>query len=400
MKLLVSLVLVVHLFFPIHQKFTKKAASLDLVSENYILYSVDTGMVVFERNNDIQLKPASILKVLTTITALDMLDSEALDDVIIVDPKILNRVAPSSSKAGFLPYQKLTVKDVLYGIMLPSGADATALISYYLAEGELDFVRSMNEKAKALGMQNTQVANTSGLDHSQQHTTLDDLLILLRYALQNETFVEIYTQTQYTLTHDSNFVMQDRVLSQAHSLYDYHYLLGAKSGFTYLARRSLSSVASNDNSTYIFISTQANPQLDINIPNEALKDAIKVYDYMFENFVVTNIDVIEYPKVNFKRKIFSQTIEIPSLQVLLPQTMDPNEIVHVYEFNSDLKVPIAKDTVIGQHKLYYDDELLGTVDLLINEKLGIDPLYYGAWGIGTLTAMLVLVVVIKRKQRS
>ncbi|NLA78883.1 MAG: hypothetical protein GX845_05010, partial [Erysipelothrix sp.] len=138
----------------------------------------------------------------------------------------------------------------------------------------------------------------------------------------------------------------------------------------------------------------------INIPNEALKDAIKVYDYMFENFVVTNIDVIEYPKVNFKRKIFSQTIEIPSLQVLLPQTMDPNEIVHVYEFNSDLKVPIAKDTVIGQHKLYYDDELLGTVDLLINEKLGIDPLYYGAWGIGTLTAMLVLVVVIKRKQRS
>lgn len=399
MKFLISLILAASFLLPSQSDLSEDIKALDLVSENYILYSIDTDEVLVKKNHDIPLKPASILKILTTITALEHLSDEDLNTYIKAEPHVLYRVIPGSSTAGFTPYQELTIKEILYGVMLPSGADATALIAHYIADSEANFVALMNEKAKAIGMNHTQVQNVSGLDHPDQNTTLEDLLLLVRYALENEQFVALYTTPSITLSKYPDIKLQNHILNQSHNNYEFMELYGAKSGFTYGARRSLSSIATNENTSYIFISTQANPEIQIYVPNEALKDAIKVYTYMFEHFKQVEIVVEEVPQTKLKRKVFPQGFEIPSQTFVLSSDIQVNAIEHRFEFDENLKVPIAKGSIVGKHKLVYEDQLLETLDIVASQRIGHDPLYYGLWVSGILIVLISIHVIKRRKRR-
>ena len=278
-----KLVIIIAMIFSLNvislkaQEQIKEFTATNLSSQNYILYSIDDDEVLLERNVDVHLSAASINKVLTTITALDLLKGQNLDKYIIVYPEALHYLNLESSKAGLVANEVLSLREVLYAIMLPSGADATAVMSMYLFDDADKLAGAMNIKAKEIGMKDTHIVNVSGLDDPNQYTTLNDLLILLKYSLQNEDFKEIYMKSSYTFK-KTDLTVENPMLMMAESDPN-SYIVGAKSGYTLDAKRSLSSLATDGNHSYLFISTQAEggPVSD----NEAYHDANKVYSQVF-----------------------------------------------------------------------------------------------------------------------
>ena len=395
MKFLLSFLMFASFILPNQIKVADEIKKLNLVSENYLLYSVDNDEIIVEKNSNIKLKPASILKILTTITALEELEADELNKYIIVKPEVLATVHYDASIAGFQPYQRVTIKEILYGIILPSGADATALISDYLAGSEKEFVHLMNKKAQEIGMINTTVVNASGLDEPNQNTTLNDLLILLKYALENETFQELYGTKTYQLSNYPEVVFENHILVQAKEIFNFNYFEGAKSGFTDLARRSLSSIASDKDTTYIFISTQANPEISNYVLNQALNDAVKVYSYIFDSFDLKEIIINDPPKIKLKRRLLKKEIEIEPFDLILSNEISINDLLHTYQFTKGLKVPIEKDTVIGQHQIYFENELILTKDIITTSKIGYDPLYLIMW----ISIILVGILILKPKKK-
>lgn len=274
--LVLSLMLLSFMINPISAQ-GNNLESLNLSSQNYILYSIDNDEVIAKRNSDVRLSAASINKVLTTITALDLLKDEDLDKEITVYPESLHYLEREASKAGLEAHQVISLREVLYAIMLPSGADATALMSLYLFNSQDGLVDAMNEKAKAIGMNNTNIENTAGLDDPNQYTTLEDLLSLLKYSLQNEDFKDIYTKANYSFKHGELYI-ENPILTMANQKSN-NYIIGAKSGYTLDAKRSLSSLGSNGSESYIFISTQA--EGGSYEDNLAFDDANRVYESLF-----------------------------------------------------------------------------------------------------------------------
>ena len=111
-----------------------------------------------------------------------------------MDPQVIEALnAEGASMAGFLPNESVSVKDVLYGVILPSGADATTLTSNYISGSEAAFAEEMNRYAEKLGMKDTHFLNASGLHQEGHYSTVDDLRILLTEALKNKDFYDVFT---------------------------------------------------------------------------------------------------------------------------------------------------------------------------------------------------------------
>lgn len=126
------------------------------------------------------------------ITALDYINEKDLDKEVIISEKVINDVIPGSSIVGFKANDKVTLRDILYGVVLPSGADASLQLSYTLFNDTNGIVKKMNKKARDIGMKITKIVNPYGLDDPDQYSTLEDILTLLKYALNNEIFYDIY----------------------------------------------------------------------------------------------------------------------------------------------------------------------------------------------------------------
>ena len=176
--------------------------ALEINSEHAILYNMNDDIVIFEKNADERTYIASLTKIMTTIVAIENIDD--VDETVSVPYEALDGlIAANASVARFYSGQRVTYLDLLYGVMLPSGADATRTLAYYISGNEEEFVKLMNDKAIELGLTNTHFANTSGLDTDNHYSTVREMSIILKYALQNPLFKEIYTTNSYATSDNS-----------------------------------------------------------------------------------------------------------------------------------------------------------------------------------------------------
>lgn len=332
MRNILTIILTVFISFP--GNVNKDLSSLNLSSNNYILYSIDSDEVLASKNIDDKLSFASINKLLNLITALDYIDEKDLDKEVVISDEVIDSVVPGSSVVGFKAGDRVSMRDILYGVVLPSGADASLQLSYTLFNDTDGIVEKMNKKAKKIGMNNTRIVNPYGLDDPDQYSSLEDILTLLKYALNNEIFYDIYTTRNYKIE-SLNITLQNRILAQS----DWHnadYIKGAKSGHTNNAKRALTSLASKDDTSYIFISTQAGGDA---INNYALNDAVKVYSYMFNNYSKKSIvdnNIVDYNSSdNNKTVIINNEIDLSQIEVIKDRNKNKfvydNELIYEYE---------------------------------------------------------------------
>lgn len=231
-----------------------------LYSQYAVLVDSETGEVLAERRKDETMYPASLTKIMTAVLAMEKADS--LDEVITVPEEIFPQLyAEEASMAGFLPGEEATVRDLLYGVLLPSGAECCLTLAIHFAGTEEAFVQQMNEKAAQLGMANTNFCNSTGLHDSRHYTTAADLAKLLQYALKNNVFREIFTSSYYYVQpdnlHPDGFVFNSTMYQSMDENALECGILGGKTGYTEEAGLCLASLAQIGGREYILVTAGA-----------------------------------------------------------------------------------------------------------------------------------------------
>lgn len=259
--------------------FQKVAAQI--YSKNMLLVRMEDGEILGEIRGDETIYPASMTKIMTTILCIEKINNPNIN--ICVEESIFEElIKAEASMAGFSPGEVVTARDLLYGTILPSGADAAVSLTCYLAGSEESFVQLMNQKAKALGMVHTHFTNVTGLHDEEHYTTLEDLAILLEYALDNPLFYEIFTASTYTTSstdaHPDGITLSSTLFDKLEtSAISNGEILGGKTGYTPDAGLCLASLAQISGENYLLFTAGAKG-------NSASKpyhiiDAVNIYNH-------------------------------------------------------------------------------------------------------------------------
>ena len=220
----------------------------------------DPSVVFFERNADQKVFPASTTKIMTTLVALQ---NGNLDDSFTVGEEVLGttiKFSKYSSLMGIQPGETLTLRDLVYGLMLVSGNDAGEAIAKHVAGSVDAFVALMNQKAQEIGMTSTHYSNPHGVQNDDHYTTARDMAKLMAYALKNKEFVEIAATKTYTVPANSVrptelvLVNTDRLLNAVAGdpvQTVYPYAIGGKTGDTDTAGKCLVAAAEKDGARVI-----------------------------------------------------------------------------------------------------------------------------------------------------
>ena len=219
-------------------------ASTDTAYE-YILMDETTGRVLAGKNYNTPALIASITKIMTCILAIE---SNKLDDIV----KVTDIINKSYGSGIYIEKdEEISLRDLLYGLMLRSGNDAALMISEYIGKTTENFVNEMNNKAKEIGMSNTKFINPSGLDNNDggNYSTAYDMALLTRYAMQNKEYRKIVrTKTHTVKTNKKTYVWKNK-----NKLLSEEYITGGKTGYTEKAKRTLVSTATSDNMKLIVV---------------------------------------------------------------------------------------------------------------------------------------------------
>lgn len=233
----------------------------DLYSENAVLMDAASGRILEEKKGDQKIYPASLTKIMTALLAVEEIpDLDA--SVQVASETVTLSYARDASTAGFSPEETVTYRDLLYGVLLPSGAECCLMFARQIAGTEEAFAERMNERAAELGLEDTHFCNSTGLHDRAHYSTAADLARLLQYALQNETFREVFTSSYYsagpTEEHPDGLLMQSTLSAALRGTgLDGSVLLGGKTGYTEEAGLCLASLARIGEKEYLLVTAGA-----------------------------------------------------------------------------------------------------------------------------------------------
>lgn len=338
-------------------------------TQSAILMEMDTGIILYAKNIEDKLYPASITKMMT---ALLVVENTTMDEVVTFSDKAIDNTEWGSSRIGIMKGEKLTVEQCLYGLLLGSANE----VAYGLAEhvgGDLDtFVSMMNERAAALGCVNTHFANASGLPNPDHYVCAYDMALIAREFFNNETLSMISGTGKYVIP-ATNKTSEERPQENHHKMisgkkYEYEGIIGGKTGFTQDARQTLVTCAQREGMKLICV------VMKDEAPNQFL-DTKELLDYGFASF--QKLKIVDYETrynlsganfFNTKLDIMGSSRDILSLNpngfVVIPKTMDFNEAQVKVDY--DTTVPNA----VCNLTYYVGDNKVGgtTVDYATSQK--------------------------------
>lgn len=247
-----------------------------IYSPTAILICADDRTILLEKNAEKKIYPASMTKIMTAIVAIE--ESKNLQEKVTLPKPIFDKMyEEDASMAGFVPDEQVTMHDLLYGAILPSGAECCAGLADRLEGSEAGFAAAMNRKAAVLGMTNTHFVNTTGLYDAQHYSTVKDIAAVLCYALQNSTFRSVFTTPRYTTSptnkHAGGISFESTMF---HCLKSNRAgkatILGGKVGYTDEAGLCLASLATVNGKNYVLVTAGAK-----DLYRAEIKDAVTVY---------------------------------------------------------------------------------------------------------------------------
>lgn len=219
---------------------------LDNVNAGYVLvWDYELDQVLVDKNASEKIYPASMTKMMTAILAIEN-EPDLTKKVTITQEMLDGLIEQDASCVGYKVGDEPTIEDLLYGIALPSGADAANAVAVDVSGSITSFVDLMNQKAKEIGMNDTHFVNTTGLHDDNHYSTVNDIAKLLRYCLDNEQFKEVFSSDDYTSTpvtsNQEGIYMKHSVVDKMEKYgYDMPGYIGGKPGYTLESARSLAS---------------------------------------------------------------------------------------------------------------------------------------------------------------
>ncbi len=267
----------------VYALYTDDTAYLGNIRSEYaILLDVKNNEVVAHKNGNDIMYPASMTKMMTLIVAyenIEDMNEHFTFDYTITDPAY----QAGASVAGFLSSESVPFIDIMYGIALPSGADATTAVAVAIAGSEENFASLMNEKAKELGLKNTHFMNASGLHHPDHYSTPHEMAIILRYAMNIPLLAEIMSTYQYTTSptpqHPDGLLLTSTLFSRMRGDEpEVCEVIAGKTGFTNEALNCLATCAETpEGERYILVTGRGIPRDGENAKYAPVFDAIQIY---------------------------------------------------------------------------------------------------------------------------
>lgn len=370
------------LLFSLLISFKVYALEIDLESENAVLYHNDKLMYSQNENQKVQI--ASLTKIMTAIVALDNINN--LDERITLTNSDFESLAEENLvTAGFKAGDTATYKDLIAGLLLPSGAECAKALERLTTEG---FIDKMNAKAEELGMENTHFTNTIGLDDQENYSTVSDVYKMFSYALKNDTFKELITSESYTTTNGKTFYS---TVANTNN----QYILGGKTGTTDGAGLCLASLANIDGEEFILVTTGAPYDGD---RRYNIEDAGYVYNYLADNYstqkIVSRGDVILTLNTRYAQQDKIEFLASEDISYFLPNAYNKDDIVYNYEGTEVLTSEIKQGTKLGTLSIYYQNELIKEVDITLNEKVRLDIFKYIQGHIMEIIVIVLAIILI------
>lgn len=344
-----------------------KAEGPEIEAPCAILTEASTGRVIYEKNADESLHPASITKIMTLLIIFDAIDdgSIAPDDTVTVSE---HAASMGGSQVFLEPGETQSVETMIKCIAIASANDACVAMAEHISGSEDAFVQSMNERAEALGMNNTHFVNCCGLDADGHMTTARDVAIMSRELITAHPAIHDYsciwmdTITHVTRRGESEFVLNNtnKLLKQ------YEWATGLKTGSTSLAKFCLSATARRNDIELISV-IMASPS-----GKTRVSDSIALLNYgygiclLYHDNNMPSIDVIPI-KGGIRSDI---SVEYSSqMNYLFTDKYDASLIESHAEYLEDLEAPVQKGDVVGQLTYTYDGKFMDSVDIIASESI-------------------------------
>ena len=366
------------------------ADDFDITGEYVTLYNMNEDTLLYSKNDTKKTSIASLTKMMTTLVAIEEIDN--LDKIVTIKERDFEGTV-GYSKAGFKVGDKVTYRDLLYGIILPSGADAVnAVVNNTL--GYDKFIKKMNETAKKIGMNDTSYANPVGKDDENNYSTSNDLAKLLKYALKNETFKNIFTTKNYKTSNGLNL---ESTVNRYENILNTNEIKGAKSGFTKDAGRCLASITTLNNVDYLLVVINSSTTS----PYNAVKDTITIYDYYNNNYGYKNIinddTFIKEIPVDFSKE---KTYKITGSEDIEKYLKNNTEVTYKYVGSDKVTFNTKRGSKLGVVKIYDGDVLLATSNVYLENDIEYYPIItYIMIGIAVIFVLLIVKKINKKKHR-
>lgn len=337
-------------------------------SRTGVIYDRKSGRILWEKNANKRVAMASTTKIMTCIIVLE---NANLNDEVTVSSKA---AGTGGSRLGLKKGDKITVNDLLYGLMLRSGNDAAVALAEHVGGDKEGFANLMNSKAKDLELKDTHFVTPHGLDNPEHYTTAYELAKITEYALKNEKFAKIVNTKECTI----NINGYSKALNNTNELLGYlQGVNGVKTGFTNNAGRCLVTSVNRDNFEIITVVLGADTK------KIRTTDSIKLIEYAYKNYEYVNIENIVKEKFNVWKSMNEKRIQVEKgkgKKVNLELKEIKNKIIPVKKLDIDnveveinclynLSAPVEINTVLGNLKVTLNGEVIEVIDILNKDKI-------------------------------
>ena len=342
-------------------------ANFDVNARTAIVQDYLSGKILFEKDADRQIFPASMTKIMTSIIAFDLLKSGelSLEDKFLVSENAWRLSQAGYSSMFIMVGDEITVEDLLRGIIISSGNDACIALAEGIAGTEEEFAIMMTEKAREIGMENTNFTNSSGINAPDNLSTVRDILIMSNYLIKNyPNYYKYYKETEFTWDRTGGDPIKQG--NRNPLLYKNIGVDGIKTGYLAYEKYSLASTIKRNDRRIIAVGSGFSSK------NQRSKESLKLLTYGLTNFdtvkiakkeeIFDELDVWQGTKKTVKSYIADDVYKT------IPKAKKKYLKVSV-DYQGPLKAPILKNDIIGKVKISYKDEQIGEYDLLAFENV-------------------------------
>ena len=332
-------------------------------SRKYVIYDRLSGRCIYGKDENKQTAMASTTKIMTILIVLEHCK---LTDVVTMDKKAAKT---GGSRLGLSEGDKVTVNDLLYGLMLRSGNDAAVALAIHTAGSVEKFAQLMNDKAKELGLKNTHFVTPHGLDNPEHYTTAFELAKLTDYALKNEKVLEIVKTRTTTI----NINGYNRQISNTNELLgNVEGVYGVKTGFTNNAGRCLVTAVKRGDMDLIIVVIGADTRKD------RAKDSMKLIEYAYKKYRVVNVEEMINKEFKMWKQINENRIYIYKGITSIETKIDDIKVKKIatdeipkIEINAVtyLEAPVEKDIRIGSVTVKLGNEVIEEIGIKVEKKV-------------------------------
>lgn len=338
---------------------TQIGTKLDIKAKSAILLEPYTGKILYEQNSDEKLAPASITKIMPLLLVMEAIERGdlALETVVYASE---HACSMGGSQIWLEPGEGMTVDELLKATVIASANDACVALGEAIAGSEEGFVELMNERAKALGMNNTHFVNCTGLDADEHYTSAHDVA-LMSAALIKYPLIKKYS----TVWMDSLRNGESELVNTNKLVRFYKGTTGLKTGTTSKAKYCLSATAERDGMELVAVVLAGDSS------DDRFSGAKKLLDYGFANYSFKEISGELAEKSVPLQNGVEKTVGVSckgKVNVLLPKN-SKGEITRETIWNKNIKAPIKKDDVLGYVNVYSSGEQIGKLPITANEDV-------------------------------